>query len=576
MAFNDQVILKQILQQKQEEMEHKLSESDFFEIFAVEQILKNFDLSYDEIENGIVDGGNDGGIDAIYVFVNGELLNIDTDVSDFKRNSRIDLFIIQTKTSMGFSELAIDRLLSATNDLLNFGKELSSLKLYYNNKLLLIMEKFRNTYKNLSTKYPKLSISYSYATIGDTQQIHQNVVWKKDKLQTAVMQLFSECDFEFQFLGAAELLNLFRKIASSSIDLHLLENATSTTFTKSQGYLCLVSLEKYNEFITNEEGSLRKNIFEANIRDYQGKIEVNEGIEKTLTSKSAEDFWWLNNGITIIATKGTIVGKTITLEEPQIVNGLQTSTEIYKYFKSNPRTKDDRSILVRIIVTDDLASRDKIIKATNSQTAIPAASLHATDAVQRNIEDFFLSKGGLFYDRRKNFYKNQGNPRDKILSIPYLAQAVMAIVFCEPDNSRGKPSSLLKDDKDYERIFSNKYPVQLYWVCAKIMKQVDAYMKSSQANLPAEEKYNLGFHVAMYVVLVKIGKTNYRPVDVANIELDSITPEILSYCLEQAVAVFQQLRKGNNRQVDVLAKNKESTAALLKHFEQMQHARNVV
>ncbi len=209
------------------------------------------------------------------------------------------------------------------------------------------------------------------------------------------MRLFSGCEFSCKFFGATELLLQTRKLPTKSLDLHLLENAMSTTFENSQGYLCLVSLEKYYQFIRNDEdGSIRKYIFEANIRDYQGKVEVNEGILKSLTSASLEDFWWLNNGITIIASKGTIVGKTITLDDPQIVNGLQTSTEIYNYFTSNPRITDDRSILVRIIVTGDSTSRDKIIKATNSQTSMPPASLRATDKIQHDIEDFFISKGG--------------------------------------------------------------------------------------------------------------------------------------------------------------------------------------
>ncbi len=276
----------------------------------------------------------------------------------------------------------------------------------------------------------------------------------------------------------------------------------------------------------------------------------------------------MNNGITIIATNGTIVGKTISLEEPQIVNGLQTSNEIYNYFYNKGISSDNRSILVRIIVTGDPTSRDKIIKATNSQTAISAASLHATDTIQRNIESFFLLKGGLYYDRRKNFYKNQGYPRDKILSIPYLAQAVSAMALREPDNSRGRPASLLKDDKNYTRIFNERYSIKLYLICAITIKKVDSYMKARRdVNLPSEEKYNLVFHVAMYVALVMMRRSDYLPKDIVKIYPDEITPDILAYCLNQVVSVFHRLSKESNRPIDVLAKNRESTNALLKWFE---------
>jgi len=54
---------------------------------------------------------------------------------------------------------------------------------------------------------------------------------------------------------------------------------------------------------------------------------------------------------------------------------------------------DERSILVRVIVTEDAESRDRIIRATNSQTDIPSASLRATDKIHRDIEDFFATRG---------------------------------------------------------------------------------------------------------------------------------------------------------------------------------------
>ena len=565
MGTNDQIILRQIVQQKIDEMESKPTEGEFFERFASEQILKNYNLSYDEIEAGVVDGGNDGGIDAIYVLVNGELINIDSDVSEFKRNIRIDLFVIQAKATNSFSETSVDKLINSTNDLLDFSVSIPLLKMHYNARLVEIIEKFRKAYHSLLTKHPKLYLTYVYASYGDTEEIHHNVEWKKNKLRETVTQLL-DCNFEFQFQGASELLQKFRKVPSTSIGLHLLENATSTTFNEKQGYLCLVSLINYYNFIT-DDGHLRKNIFEANIRDYQGKVEVNEGIKATLEEVASDDFWWLNNGITIIATDGTIVGKTISLEEPQIVNGLQTSTEIYNYFNDNNTTSDNRSILVRIIVTSDSASRDKIIKATNSQTAISAASLHATDKVQRNIESLFLLKGGLYYDRRKNFYKNQGYPRDKILSIPYLAQAVNAMALREPDNSRGRPASLLKDDKNYTRIFNDRYSINLYWICATTMKKVETYMKSKEANLPSEEKYNLVFHVAMFVTLVMMGRSDYLPKDIVKLYPDEITSDILAYCLKQVVNVFHRLSIEGNRPIDVLAKNRESTNALLRWFE---------
>ncbi|QTR05395.1 AIPR family protein, partial [Saccharothrix algeriensis] len=83
-------------------------------------------------------------------------------------------------------------------------------------------------------------------------------------------------------------------------------------------------------------------------------------------------------------------------------------------------------VLVRILVTSDEATSDKVIRATNRQTSVPDASLRATDEVQRKIEAHFAS-AGWYYDRRKNYYRNIGKSPDRIISIPLLGQAVMGV-----------------------------------------------------------------------------------------------------------------------------------------------------
>src|SRR5690606_1071988 len=150
------------------------------------------------------------------------------------------------------------------------------------------------------------------------------------------------------------------------------------------------------------------------------------------------------------------------IEDPQIVNGLQTSFEIFNYFKTNKVESDSRNVLIRIVKTKDESSRLKVIKATNSQTNIPPASLRATDPIHRDIEDYLMSKG-YYYDRRKNYHKHQGRPINKIISIPYLAQVVMAILNQKPDYARARPSTLIKSNADYEGIFDVKIPIELYY-----------------------------------------------------------------------------------------------------------------
>ena len=54
MPTNDQIILKQLLEDRKRDTAPELSESDYFELFCGEQVLKNYDASYDDIEGGVV------------------------------------------------------------------------------------------------------------------------------------------------------------------------------------------------------------------------------------------------------------------------------------------------------------------------------------------------------------------------------------------------------------------------------------------------------------------------------------------------------------------------------------------
>jgi AIPR protein len=222
------------------------------------------------------------------------------------------------------------------------------------------------------------------------------------------------------------LLGLARTSAKSTFTLALAENPVSAA--GDVGFVGLVYIRDYFRFITDEKKQSRRQIFEANVRDYQGSTEVNAEIQQTLKQRSNEDFWWLNNGVTVVASRASLSAKALTIEDPQIVNGLQTSSEVFNYFTTSNTDGDDRKLLVRVIVPSDAASRDRVIKAINSQTAVRPASLRATDKIHRDIEEY-LRPRGLYYDRRKNYYKNEGKPLDRIIGIPQLAQATMSIVL---------------------------------------------------------------------------------------------------------------------------------------------------
>lgn len=83
---NDQIILEQILSEKTQEMGLDLSIQDYFEIYSASETLKDHDLSYDDIQYGIVGNGGDGRIDSIHTFLNGEHIKEATSIIHGKRS----------------------------------------------------------------------------------------------------------------------------------------------------------------------------------------------------------------------------------------------------------------------------------------------------------------------------------------------------------------------------------------------------------------------------------------------------------------------------------------------------------
>ena len=564
MTSNDQIIFESLLRQRKSVIAPDDRDSKFFEIFAAEQILKNYDLSYEELETGLVDHkGNDGGVDALYTFVNGELVVDDTDEVDYpKQDITIDVFIIQAKLTGGFSDKVINTLMSSTGELFDLQKEVSQLRGAYDEKLLNVVNNFRRIYLSLAIRFPKLNIYFFYATKGE--QVHQNVERRAKSLEATVKNLFSSCNFSFRFLGCRAFLDLAGRSPSEPLELVVAETPVSP---QNGGFICLVGLRDYFGFITEANGELRRGIFEANVRDYQGKVDVNKAIKDTLENPSDDDFWWLNNGIKVISEIATLAGKKLTIKNPQVVNGLQTSMEVYKYFRDHPNAQDDRRLLVRVIIPKSEASRNRIIKATNSQTTLPAASLRATDQIQRDLEQFFEANG-LFYDRRKNYHKNLGRRKDKIVSIPYLSQAVMAIVLQEPNNARARPSTLITKDIDYNRVFNPEYPIHLYLECAKFMKLIDAYLVSGEA--PAYVKnneINIRYQLAMFSTVMAQQRLSIEPKDIPALGLSSMSKITLRQNLNEVWEVFVTMKSEQNLESDVASKSPEFDKKLVERLQ---------
>ncbi len=564
---NELVLLDQVLLQRQSERSIPLKDDDAFELFACEQVLRDRDLSPEEVALGVVGGGNDGAIDGVYVFLGDTLLSEDSDVfqdgfapSKVASGTSLSLWLVQAKREMSFSETAIDKVASSTGRLLSLGESDADLAQLYSPAVVAYTGLFRAALQALATRHLQVEIRFSYVTRGRTDEINSKVEIKVRDLERQFREVVTGARGHVEFVGAAELWKRASAVPSYTTELVFQENATSGT-----SHVALVKLRDYMAFLTDSQGELRRHIFDLNVRDFAGDVEVNKEIRTSLEDPDAPEFWWLNNGITIVCSKASIVAKMYAMDDVQIVNGLQTSHTVHRVLRGALENHPafERSVLVRILVTgDDPATRDQVIRATNRQTAVPAASLRATDDIQRNIESFFLARG-WFYDRRKNFYRNNGKSPERIIGIPLLAQAVMAMALSRPDNSRARPSSLLKRDDDYRKIFSSSVPLPIYLWLARSQKAVDAFLASEAAN--AQERTNLRFHLAMVAAATLAGHRIYDPSQlnpIASEERD-IGEANLAHCLLGLRESFKEFAELTGDAPDKIAKGPDFVSFLL-------------
>jgi len=555
-ADNDTVLIEQVIAQQQAERDVPLSDATAFEHFASAEALREYDVSVDEIAEGVVGGGNDGAIDAVYVFLNDVLLSEDDDLFEASFNpsripvgSQLTLELVQAKRETSFTETAIDKVAASTRRLLNLSEDLDDLRKLYSDAVVEKFRVFREALTRIATRHPKVKIRFTYATKGLTAGIDSKVEVKGRDLETQFRAVVTDATGSIRFLGSAELWRLHNQISSYTSELTYVENAAAPA-----GSVALVTLREYFSFLTDEHGALRRLIFDWNVRDYQGDVEVNREIRASLEDPNAPEFWWLNNGVTIVCSRSSITGKTYALDDVQVVNGLQTSHTIYSFLRAAPEDHPswNRAVLVRILdVESNNEVRDRVIRATNRQTSVPAASLRATDEIQRDIEAFFHSHG-WFYDRRKNFYRNVGKSPERIIGIPLLAQAVMAMGLSRPDNSRARPSSLLKRDDDYTKIFTKDVSLETYLWLARTQKAIDNFLISDVAAATAQERTNVRFHLAMLLVARRFGGKVYSPKQLGAVtageppKADEIS-EVLAVVREALVAYVAQHGDGADK-----------------------------
>jgi hypothetical protein len=278
------------------------------------------------------------------------------------------------------------------------------------------MRLFKDKYGIIIGENPPLTVEFYYITKRDVEP-NEDCYTSARKVVQVVKKHFGSAQVNFSFVNAA---GLWKQVEARPLKKKLLK-WESQSLSTPEGQIGLVRLVDYYQFITEPNNQLAERFFDSNVRGYWKSTTVNKRIASSLKAGSPPEFWLLNNGITILTEKiGTAGHLEVEVTDPQIVNGLQTSREIFNYFSSaSPSAADNRRLLVRLITTTDTAVRDSVIRSTNSQNEMPEEALRATDAIHRQIETLF-HRYNLYYDRRQGYYRDQGKPVAQIVSVVEL------------------------------------------------------------------------------------------------------------------------------------------------------------
>lgn len=507
--------------------------SEAFELYCIGLILKDADLSDSEIAYGHTGGGDDGGVDGFYFFLNRQLMRDETDAPKDVMSAHV--WIIQAKNEDGFNEKAIDKMRSFSEDLFDFAKPVAEMK-RYSQSLKDIMQMFRTKYDAILAQPHSFSVTYVYASRSDHEASDKLDDLVK-QLKKTVTSLATASEFDFQFWGARLLIEAFRAPMEKTLSMEI----ESSLSTPDGSFICFVKLKNLAKFLTDDKtGEIRQHVLDPNVRDFQGdNAQVNRAIRETLGTTDVQQFWWLNNGITILASEPSVGGGKIKLGSPELVNGLQTSYLVYNFFKNNG--SDDRTVMVRVIAPPDEQTRRKIIKATNNQTAMSPLSLYATDDIHFNIEELFKLRS-LYYERRKGQYRREKRPISKIISMNDVAQAVIACALHRPNDARARPQTLLKKADEYKQVFDEHSDTRMFLACVLLDRQVQQYLVG-RTDLPRDVRNDIRYYMDTWLTGFLVGRAAPSKPEIAKLvtALESPLPnEMMQECCTWVLEIYNE------------------------------------
>ncbi|PQJ30076.1 AIPR family protein [Rubritalea profundi] len=486
-----------------------------------------------------VDGAEDKQIDLITIVDN---------------EGEADIYIISTKFVKSFSSNAIIQFRNGLNWI--FNKSRSDIESIENVRFKDKINEVRSTINGIG--YSNARIHCAFITNG----LSSNLSNEYDREVLTILQEYDNStfqDFTFESIGADELISMLNMLEKTdrSIDAEIPirydTNNPSLIRYHSEGLKGLVCSAAATDIATIVNQDRSGVIFDSNIRRFLGSSgEVNRDINNTCSDASSSyQFWFLNNGITIICDK---FDPTTDPDNPhvkvtnlQIVNGCQTASALAIAANSGSLKADTR-VLLRIYETQDPELIDKIVLTTNNQNRISNRDLKANDSVQVDMEAAFLTYGFL-YERKVNQFRSISLEGKRVVANEVIGQCYLATVMKKPADARRRKYKVWSDY--YNHIFSGNSiePHLLSFLIYEGAKSWinDNNISKSTNNLERKLVNNGIFHITRIVAFLWRGTDSWTTNNLSeNISAVLNSPEVLVSHLPQTLTILTELIESNN------------------------------
>lgn len=467
-------------------LEH-LNEDVIFERFANEVILTSHKSSI-SIEKDLLDavcigGKNDMGLDGICIKINGMLIASKEEAENILEQSgkaEIEFLFIQSKNKSKFDSGDFLKFTAGVKDFLQKTQNQPAneqVKDWIELKDYLLSDDVIQYWEN----NPSVRLYYIVANGEWNENGNPHIVAHSKQLQEDLKKMNTYGDFFIQYIDAQKLKRLCDDNENKYTAVVNFMESCAMPQVENVDNSCVILFdgEELSKLLITDDGLLRKGLFYDNVRDYQGDTTVNKGIFETVKNRP-EKFILVNNGITIICTGFTIANKTIKIENPQVVNGCQTSTTIYNA-KKNGCDVSKVVVFAKLISSKNPEIIDSVIKGTNRQNIVYEEAFECTSHFHKELEDFFKAKSEqdkthrVYYERRsKQFSLNEINAFEKV-SFRNLIQTFISLFISSPHKGHIHESKLILEFKN--KIFiehQSKYP---YYIAGLLHSVFEKYVE---------------------------------------------------------------------------------------------------